>query len=682
MSEVVRSRIGLVTYLAPPGSLTERSDVATLSETMDACIKAGDIHLVLDLVNVTLVNSVALEALLDTQDRVTRIGGDLQIAHANATIRDVFKLTGLQHYISLADQKEPSSGSDASVQPLGPEQPWRLGERLIERGLVNEEAINGALEVQRTTGKRLGDILLQRGLLKETDLLAILSEQFMLPFVHLRPGLFDPDVVNLLNSDIAKRLRVAPLFKVRGALYLACADPHAIPSFDTVEELTRCKTRPVLASTEDILDIIGAPARDDYNLSEYIGQLDSETDFELVDGRIPGDFSAIDEMASGSPVINLVNGLVQRAIRDGASDIHVEPSRARCRIRFRIDGVLYQTMELPIEIHPSMVSRLKVMANLDIAERRMPQDGRMQVYTQGRTIDLRFSSLPGIFGEKVVLRVLDKARSVMDIDRLGLSDANLATFRRLLHYTHGLILVTGPTGSGKTTTLYAGLNYLNSIEKSIVTIEDPVEYQLDLVNQNQIKDDIGLGFAKMLKHVLRQDPDVVMVGEIRERETAQIAVQAALTGHLVLSTLHTNDAAGVITRLLDMRVEPFLLSSALIGVMSQRLVRTVCPECKTSYVASPESLSQRGLEVSENVRLARGRGCPSCYDSGYKGRIAIHEIFECDTETQRLMVSNPSRDTLARHIDQRGIKSLYTDGIAKAFAGKTTLDEVTRVIHS
>jgi type IV pilus assembly protein PilB len=270
----------------------------------------------------------------------------------------------------------------------------------------------------------------------------------------------------------------------------------------------------------------------------------------------------------------------------------------------------------------------------------------------------------------------------MDIDRLGLSTENLATFKRLLHYTHGLILVTGPTGSGKTTTLYAGLSYLNSMEKSIVTIEDPVEYQLDLVNQNQVRDDIGLGFARMLKHVLRQDPDIVMVGEIRERETAQIAVQAALTGHLVLSTLHTNDAAGAISRLLDMNVESFLLSSALIGVMSQRLVRTVCAECKTSYVASPESLRQRNITATENVRLVRGRGCPSCYDSGYKGRIAIQEIFECDADTQRLMVSRPSRDVLADHITGRGIQPLSSDGIAKAFEGKTTIDEVLRAVHS
>ena len=387
-------------------------------------------------------------------------------------------------------------------------------------------------------------------------------------------------------------------------------------------------------------------------------------------------------MAAGNPVINLINGVIQRAIRDRASDIHIEPSRSKCRIRLRVDGLLYSIMEPSAEVHPALVSRLKVMAKLDIAERRLPQDGRIQVVTGGRTVDLRFSSLPGIFGEKVVLRVLDKNESILEVEKLGLSVPNLEVLVRLLKRSYGLILVTGPTGSGKTTTLYAGIHHLNSSEKNIVTIEDPVEYQIDTISQNQVRENIGLSFAKILKHVLRQDPDVIMVGEIRERETAEIAVQAALTGHLVLSTLHTNDSVGAITRMLEMGVEPFLLSSALIGVVAQRLIRTVCSECKTSYVASPGSLEPYGVETSERVRLSRGRGCSSCYDSGYKGRIAIHEILETGSSLQKLIVSNPSRSELDAYMEEHQLKSLLDDGIGRVLEGQTTIEEALRVVNS
>jgi type IV pilus assembly protein PilB len=386
-------------------------------------------------------------------------------------------------------------------------------------------------------------------------------------------------------------------------------------------------------------------------------------------------------MAEGSPVINLVNSIVQRAVRDGASDVHIEPSRTRCRVRFRIDGVLYEVTTLRHELHPALVSRLKVMANLDIAERRMPQDGRIQVHTQGRAVDLRFSSLPGLFGEKIVLRVLDKNQSLLDVNKLGMSDGNLASFKGLLDSSNGLILVTGPTGSGKTTSLYAALNHLNSIEKNIVTIEDPVEYQIDIVNQNEVHDKIGLSFSTILRHTLRQDPDIVMVGEIRDRETAEIAVQAALTGHLVLSTLHTNHAIGAITRMIDMGVEPYLLSSALIGVIAQRLVRTICPECLTHYVATPELMRRYGWEGEGQVRLVRGRGCPECYDSGYKGRVGIHEVLQVDEELQRLVTSNPGRDELLQYLKDRNVTTLFDDGLDHVRHGHTTIEEISRVIN-
>ena len=384
--------------------------------------------------------------------------------------------------------------------------------------------------------------------------------------------------------------------------------------------------------------------------------------------------------SDSSPIVRIVNLIILKSIRDGASDVHIEPSRKRSRVRFRIDGMLYEGMASPMDVHAAVVSRLKVMANLDITERRLPQDGRIQVSTGGRVVDLRFSSLPGIFGEKVVLRVLDRAAGIVDLERLGMSADNLGLFKSLLARSHGLILATGPTGSGKTTTLYAAVDHLNASEKSLVTIEDPVEYQLDAVNQNQVNEGTELGFARLLRHVLRQDPDIIMVGEIRDRETAQIAVQAALTGHLVLSTLHTNDAIGAITRMVDMGVEPYLLSSALIGVVGQRLVRTICENCRTTFIAPPDLVARCGWDSDGRIRIARGRGCGQCYDSGYKGRVAIHEIIEATAELQALTVSNPSRDELSAFVVDHELPTLFHDGVRRVRDGQTTFEEVGRVL--
>ena len=674
--EVLRTRIGVMTHLAPKGSLAQGQALEDLLAAVQVSIDNRELQIVIDLATVQALNSRALEALLDTHDRLVRLGGWLKLSHPNPTMQEVLALTGVSANIGVLGLQGREDAAPAPRTQTGAHA--RLGDILVARGLVTPERIEEAMRLQQRLNKRMGQILVDKGWIAEQALLTALSEQLGIPLVRPRAGLFDAEVVARLDQDAARRLKVLPLFMVRGTLSLATADPQAIPSFNEVEERLHCRVRPVLARQEDILRATNEAYANDEFASELLADVDA--DFEVVDSGVPDDYAAIDQMAGGSPVINMINAIVQRAVRDGASDIHFEPGRNKSRIRFRIDGLLYEVMSPRADLHPALVSRLKVMSSLDIAERRLPQDGRIQVYTQGRSVDLRFSSLPGLYGEKVVLRVLDKNQAILDVNKLGMAAANLATFTRLLGRSNGLVLVTGPTGSGKTTTLYAALNYLNSIEKNIVTIEDPVEYQVDIINQNEVRSGIGLTFAKMLKHVLRQDPDVIMVGEIRERETAEIAVQAALTGHLVLTTLHTNDSVGAVTRMIDMGVEPYLLSSALIGVVAQRLMRTVCPACRTSYLAPPDLVSRIGWDPDEKIRLSRGRGCPECYDSGYKGRLGIHELLDVDESLQKLIMANPSRDQLSGYMQERGIKTLFDDGLLRARDGLTTIEEVNRVV--
>ncbi|MEZ5542669.1 MAG: ATPase, T2SS/T4P/T4SS family [Pseudomonadota bacterium] len=671
--EVLRTRVGVMTHLVPRTALLNDGEIRSLTEAATDCLRQGDTQLVVDLGSVRLLNSAALEALVDLQEQAVRRGGWLKLVHANSLIQDILALTSFSDYVTLM-------GADPAAQPGPHGRAQRLGDILLARGLLSEERINEAIVLQQRTARRMGQIIIDKGWVSEQEVLSALGEQLGIPCVRLRAGIYDPAVINTLDRRVARRLQVLPLQRIRGVLYLATSDPQAIPALGEVEKLAGCRVRPVIARREDILNAINDAYAGNVDTIELIGEVDE--DFAIVENLARDDYAAIDEMAEGSPIINLVNSLVQRAIRDGASDIHIEPSRQRTRVRFRIDGVLYEVNTLSAEYHPAIVSRLKVMANLDIAERRLPQDGRIQVHTQGRAVDLRFSSLPGLFGEKIVLRVLDKNQALLDVNKLGMSRDNLATFKSLLDSTHGLVLVTGPTGSGKTTSLYAALNYLNSMEKNIVTIEDPVEYQIEIVNQNEVHDNIGLSFSTILRHTLRQDPDIIMVGEIRDRETAEIAVQAALTGHLVLSTLHTNHAVGAITRMIDMDVEPYLLSTALIGVVAQRLVRAICPSCRTSYIAEPELVARFGWDSSRQIHLARGRGCNECYDSGYRGRMGIHEVLASDEALQRLITTNPGRDELNAYLRERGFHTLFLDGLEHVRNGETTIEEIARVINA
>jgi len=468
------------------------------------------------------------------------------------------------------------------------------------------------------------------------------------------------------------------MFVVNGVITLATSDPYGFYIFDEVRKITNLEVQPVICRSEDILEAIPQAYQGDASIDELMSSAD-ESSIDVVEGRSEAEIAELAEMAEDSPIVNLANLILLRAIRDGASDIHIEPQEDRMRVRVRVDGMLYEQRPQKIELHPAIVSRLKVMSKLNIAERRLPQDGRIQVVADGKVVDLRFSSMPGVYGEKVVMRILDRSQAILDLNSLGFDADLLESFKSLVRSSHGLILVCGPTGSGKTTTLYAGISLLNTPERNVITVEDPVEYQIPNINQNQVNAAIGLKFATFIRHALRQDPDVIMVGEIRDRETAEIAIQASLTGHLVLSTLHTNDSPSSITRLLEMGIEPYLLSSSLLASLSQRLVRTICPDCKAAYYPTDVEMTTLGIDSKKTKKLYRGEGCRSCYDSGFKGRTGIHELLTMEADLQARILENPTIDEIRKHCYSNGYRGLKAAGYQKVLDHQTTLEEVHRV---
>jgi type IV pilus assembly protein PilB len=555
-----------------------------------------------------------------------------------------------------------------------------LGEQLVEAGIVSREQLETALSKGTEKGLRLGEALLDMGFAEEEEILPYIERGLGLPATRLREGLIDPQVVRTIPQAMANDLKCIALFKVRDSLVVAMSEPQNLQQTDEIERVTRLAVRPVFAFRTSIERLLPRCYEKGFEVDAVTADMDAGT-VQLQTDDADVDLTNVEALVDGSPIINLVNYFLVQAIRKGASDIHVEPSRKYSVVRFRVDGQMHEALRPRRDMHPALVSRIKVMAKMDIAEHNRPQDGRFQVAAEGREVDFRVSSLPTVLGEKVVMRILDRENLTFNLDVLGLPGDMLQTLKRLLAKPYGLLLVTGPTGSGKTTTLYSALELIKSVHVNVVTVEDPVEYQVELVNQVQVDEARHLFFHDVLRSILRQDPDIIMIGEIRDSETAQIAVQAALTGHLVLSTLHTNDSAGAINRLIDMGIPGYKVAAALVGVVAQRLVRTVCPECRTFMYPTAELLETIHYQGDKRRSFVRGAGCPKCHDTGFQGRVGIYEVMPIERELRELIAEGATIDRIRDCYRAAGGRTLLDEGIRHAEAERTSLEEVMRVAY-
>ncbi len=570
------------------------------------------------------------------------------------------------------------------MSQIAVENKMQLGQLLMSRGVITAEQIEKALTEQREKGHRklLGELLVEMGFCTENQIASALAEAYGVPYAQISPKICDPKAVEILSREFLEEHVVLPLFKVYDVLTVAVSEPTNVFLLDEIERISGCKVQVVCSTIKDIKATLQTylPAANVFVIDDIIDEEGLE-EFTLIE-NITQDISNLEEVAGQSPVVKLVNYLLYNAVRENASDIHIEPDDKRLRIRYRVDGKLYEKIRPPHQMHPAIVSRIKIMAELDIAQRRLPQDGGIHVLVEGRPIDLRVSVMPGSFGEKVVIRVIDPQKILFNFESLGFTYENLQRFREIIQFPNGIVLVTGPTGSGKNTTLYAALAELNSDDVNICTVEDPVECNITGINQFQVNTGAGFHFSSALRSLLRQDPDIIMVGEIRDEATANIAVQAALTGHLVLSTLHTNDAPGAVTRLLDLSVAPYLVSASLIGVLAQRLVRKICPNCKTEY--EPANSIKRIVEkaTGDAGKFHRGVGCKKCRNTGYAGRIAIHELFIPDEEITEMMNERVSSKKLRAKALQKGMIPLQIDGIEKVKAGIVSIEEILRTTEA
>lgn len=567
-----------------------------------------------------------------------------------------------------------------------------LGEYFIELGLITPEQLKKAIQEARQKGERLEQTLIRMGVAKEEVIIQCLAHYYSLPYVDLDTYLLDEEVVKLIPEEIARRYTLIPLFKIGNTLTIAMENPLNIHALDEVRNKTKIDVEIAVSTEKKIKRAI----------EQHYGATERERPLEQITFKNRGEVSPEEEVVEyrktyelqtkelgntvqGTSATQMFDLIMIQAIRDQASDIHFEPDEKELRVRFRIDGFLYEILTLPKAIHPALTSRIKILAEMDIAETRLPQDGNFNVRVENQSFEIRVSTFPTIYGENVVLRLLDQTSPLLTLEELGFPEEMLQQYKQLLRKTNGMILVTGPTGSGKTTTLYASLNMINSLDKNIITIEDPVEYRLSLIRQTQVNPKAGITFATGLRSILRQDPDVIMVGEIRDLETSEIAIQAALTGHLVFSTLHTNNAPEAITRLLDIGVEPYLISSSLIGVLAQRLVRTICPQCKSPAPPDDELIKELGdlvKSLKDSPAFSRGKGCPSCKGSGYRGRIGIFELLVVNDRIRRLISEKASIEKIREVArETTGLRSFREDGLLKVLRGITTREEVDRVAY-
>jgi len=556
----------------------------------------------------------------------------------------------------------------------------RAGEIAVKKGFIKKDLVDKALSIQKVTKEPLLKILLDMGAIVDVQFAQILGEQWGYEYADLINYPVDKEVLRQVDPDKARYYGFFLMKKDQGKFHVAIADPTNIETLDYLR----------LALGNNLIIYVATRLAIKQSIEKYYemetalkkAEEEATGGPEIVEVRDDVDLARLREMGEEAPVIRIVNNFVSQAIVEDASDIHVEPMENSLRIRYRVDGILHEKQILPKTIQPGIVTRLKIISNMDIAERRVPQDGRLTLKFEGRPIDFRVSSIPSIFGEKVVLRILDRTVSIKPLDQLGFSEYNLKRFENIISQPYGMILISGPTGSGKTTTLYSCLDRLNSPTKNIITVEDPVEYQLKGINQMQVNEKAGLTFANALRSILRQDPNIILIGEIRDAETARIAIESALTGHLVFSTIHTNDSSSIATRLIDMGIEPFLVASSLIGATAQRLIRKVCDNCKTAYNPSRDVLENLGFQIDESVTFYKGEGCDKCTHTGYRGRKAISEILPITPDIQKLVLSRASSKEISAQAKKEGMKTLLDDAMTKAAEGLTTLEEVVRVVST
>ena len=561
----------------------------------------------------------------------------------------------------------------------------RLGELLIAAGTITQEELEQGLALQKEQKGRLGDVLISNGIITEEELIQALQMQLGIEFVDLTKINIPTELAQVVPKNIAKQYTVVPIRAVKDELYLAMSDPLNFYAIEEVRKAVRRKVVPVLATKNAIEHSIqvlygnegAARAIEEMRREANAAEVTPEADTAFTSNQL-----GVDDVSS-APTIRLVNSIIERAVLERASDIHLEPHETELLVRMRIDGIMQDILTVPRDLQNSVLSRLKIMSGLNIAERRVPQDGRFNVRVKEKNIDLRVSTLPTVYGEKIVCRLLDKTGGRIALESIGLTEEGLVAIKNLLKYRNGVILVVGPTGSGKTTTMYSMIHEINRRDVNLVTLEDPVEYNIEGVNQVQINEKVGLTFASGLRSILRQDPDIIAVGEIRDGETADIAMRAAITGHVVLSTIHTNDAVGTIERLEDIGVEPYLVASAMRGMVSQRLLRKICPDCKESYTATDEELQDLGIPDEKGLTLYRGKGCPNCFNTGYRGRTAVVEVMTLNSTLRRLIANSAPRAAIEDelHKPESGFVSIHDSALNLAREGVTTASEILRVVN-